>query len=159
GRPADGNHQTDAASGICPASARARTPARPADRTGRPGRPSATRSPCWPRGGIYLTCRQKMARIGRVGSEVALFVDGRRHQPSGGTYPVINPATEEVVGQAPDAGPGQVREATTVARRAFPSWSRTRPEERAEILGRVADLLQKQADELVGLVQAETGAT
>jgi acyl-CoA reductase-like NAD-dependent aldehyde dehydrogenase len=42
---------------------------------------------------------------------------------------------------------------------AFPAWSRTKPEERAALLNKAADLLRERFDELVPLVQAETGAT
>ena len=45
------------------------------------------------------------------------------------------------------------------AQQAFKSWSRTTPEHRAEILDRVADLLVKHGEEIIPLLQAETGAT
>ena len=88
-----------------------------------------------------------------------LFVDGEWVEPAGGRYAVVNPATEELVGEAPEASPEQVRDAAGAARAAFASWSRTSPDERARILSTMADLLDKHADELVPLVQAETGAT
>jgi acyl-CoA reductase-like NAD-dependent aldehyde dehydrogenase len=88
-----------------------------------------------------------------------LFVDGEWLEPSAGRYPVVNPATEEVVGEAPEAGIDQVRDAAAAARTAFRSWSRTSPDERARILSDIADALDKHAEELVPLVQAETGAT
>jgi acyl-CoA reductase-like NAD-dependent aldehyde dehydrogenase len=94
-----------------------------------------------------------------VATQFALFVDGARVEPSEGRYPIINPSTEQVVGEAPEAGVEQVKEAAAAARAAFTSWSRTTPEQRAEILSRTADLLDKYADDLVPLVQAETGAT
>lgn len=88
-----------------------------------------------------------------------LYVDGQWVEPAAGRYDVINPATEAVVGQAPDASAHQVRDAVGAARTAFGSWSRTKPSERAEILHRIADLLDKRNDDLVPLIQAETGAT
>jgi acyl-CoA reductase-like NAD-dependent aldehyde dehydrogenase len=88
-----------------------------------------------------------------------LFIGGAWVEPEGGRYPVIDPATEEVVGDAPQASRGQVYAAAAAAKAAFPAWSRTKPEERAEILHRVADAIAKHADDWAPLAQAETGAT
>ena len=88
-----------------------------------------------------------------------LFIDGEWVEPAGGRYPITNPATEQPVGQAPEASPDQVRDAVNSARKAFATWSRTRPAERAAVLNRISELLEKYNDELVPLVQAETGAT
>jgi acyl-CoA reductase-like NAD-dependent aldehyde dehydrogenase len=52
-----------------------------------------------------------------------------------------------------------VEAAAEAAAGAFPAWSRTKPEERAALLNKAADLLRDRLDELVPLVQAETGAT
>ncbi len=88
-----------------------------------------------------------------------LFINGEWIEPASGSYSVINPATEQVVGEAPEASPDQVRDAVSSARAAFKSWSRTKPADRAEVMNRIGDLLDKYNDELVPLVQAETGAT
>ncbi|MCX5391332.1 aldehyde dehydrogenase family protein [Streptomyces sp. NBC_00094] len=88
-----------------------------------------------------------------------LFIGGEWVEPDGGHYPVIDPATEEVVGLAPEASRAQVYEAAAAAREAFGSWSRTKPEERAAILDRAADLMARDAEENVLLARAETGAT
>ena len=74
-------------------------------------------------------------------------------------YDVVNPATEAVVGQAPEASVAQVEAAAAAAADAFPAWSRTKPEERAALLNKAADLLRDRMEELIPLVQAETGAT
>jgi len=88
-----------------------------------------------------------------------LLIGGSWVEASGGTYDVVNPATEEVVGAAPEATRQDAYAAAAAAREAFGTWSRTSPEERSELLKRAADLLAKRTDELVPLVQAETGAT
>ncbi|MFC9385103.1 aldehyde dehydrogenase family protein [Streptomyces venezuelae] len=88
-----------------------------------------------------------------------LFVGGEWVEPDGGHYEVIDPATEEVVGLAPEASRAQVYEAAAAAREAFASWSRTTPEERAAILDRAADLMARDADANTLLARAETGAT
>ncbi|HEV7887969.1 MAG TPA: aldehyde dehydrogenase family protein [Acidimicrobiales bacterium] len=88
-----------------------------------------------------------------------LLIGGERVDGEAGSYDVVNPATEAVVGQAPEASTVQVAAAAAAAADAFPAWSRTKPEDRAALLHRAADLLRDRMDELVPLVQAETGAT
>ncbi|MFJ8668163.1 aldehyde dehydrogenase family protein [Streptomyces sp. NPDC093600] len=88
-----------------------------------------------------------------------LFIGGEWVEPDGGHYEVVNPATEEVVGLAPEASRAQVYEAAAAARAAFATWSRTRPEERAAILHRAAELMARDAEENAALARAETGAT
>lgn len=75
------------------------------------------------------------------------------------TYEIVNPATEQVVGEAPEATVDEVEAAAAAAASAFPAWSRTTPEERAALLNRAADVIRDHIEELIPLVQAETGAT
>jgi len=75
------------------------------------------------------------------------------------TYEIVNPATEQIVGEAPEATVDEVEAAAAAAADAFPGWSRTTPEDRAELLNRAADVLRDHVEELIPLVQAETGAT
>ena len=88
-----------------------------------------------------------------------LIIGGDRPAGGAGTYDVINPATEAVVGRAPEATTDQAADAAAAAAEAFESWSRTTPELRYELLNRAAELIDSHAAELVPLVQAETGAT
>ncbi|MGW9208737.1 aldehyde dehydrogenase family protein [Embleya sp. NPDC055664] len=88
-----------------------------------------------------------------------LYIGGEWVEPERGHYEVINPATEEVVGLAPEASVEQANAATAAAAEAFGTWSRTTPEERSRILDRAADLFLKMGGEVVPLASAETGAT
>jgi acyl-CoA reductase-like NAD-dependent aldehyde dehydrogenase len=88
-----------------------------------------------------------------------LYIGGEWVEPDNGYYDVINPATEAVVGQAPEASRDQVYAAATAAKAALPAWRATSQEERSEILHRVADVIAKHADEYAVVAQAETGAT
>ncbi|WP_371791807.1 aldehyde dehydrogenase family protein [Streptomyces sp. NBC_01471] len=88
-----------------------------------------------------------------------LFIDGEWVAPDGGHYDVINPATEESVGPAPEASREQVYAAAAAARAAFAGWSRTAPEERSAILGRAADIMQREFLPYAALARAESGAT
>lgn len=87
------------------------------------------------------------------------WIGGSWRTPEKGHYAVVNPATEQVVGEAPEATPAEVADAVAAARAAQGGWSRTDPRERAAVLDRMADLLLEHAGELVPLLQAETGAT
>ncbi|KIZ13516.1 aldehyde dehydrogenase [Streptomyces natalensis ATCC 27448] len=88
-----------------------------------------------------------------------MFIGGEWVTPDDGHYDVIDPATEEVVGRAPEASRAQVAEAVTAAREAFEGWSRTAPEERAAVLGRAAEVMRREFVPYAELAQAETGAT
>ncbi|HSA49045.1 MAG TPA: aldehyde dehydrogenase family protein, partial [Yinghuangia sp.] len=92
------------------------------------------------------------------GEAQKLFIAGEWVEPGRGHYEVVNPATEEVVGLAPEASVEQAYAAAEAAARAFDSWSRTAPEQRSAILGKAADLLFKGGD-LPALAAAESGAT
>ncbi|MEU9146244.1 aldehyde dehydrogenase family protein [Streptomyces sp. NPDC048349] len=87
-----------------------------------------------------------------------LYIGGEWVEPQGGHYEVVNPADESVVGLAPEASPAQVAEAARAAAEAFGAWSRTKPEERAAILDRAADIIQREYEPWTALARAETGA-
>lgn len=88
-----------------------------------------------------------------------LLIGGEWVDGDAGTYDIMNPATEEVVGTAPEASVAQAEEAAAAARRAFPGWAATPAAERGRLLGEVARRLAERQAELVPLVTAETGAT
>lgn len=88
-----------------------------------------------------------------------LIVAGDAIAGAAGGYEVINPATEAIVGVAPEASAGQAEDAARAAAEAFETWSRTTPETRAGLLDAAAGLVEAHTDELIELAQAETGAT
>ncbi|MFE9257821.1 aldehyde dehydrogenase family protein [Streptomyces sp. NPDC006879] len=100
-----------------------------------------------------------MNAAGRGGATPRLHIAGHWVEPAHGYYEVLNPADGSVVALAPEASVDQVHQAAAAAREAFEGWSRTAPEERAAILDRAADLLQRDAGALALLARAETGAT
>ncbi|MGD1219920.1 MULTISPECIES: aldehyde dehydrogenase family protein [Streptomyces] len=91
--------------------------------------------------------------------EQRLFIGGAWVEPEHGHYEVIDPATEEAVGLAPEASRDQVHAAAAAAREAFGVWSRTPAEERAAVLGRAAGIIQRNFLPYAELAQAESGAT
>jgi len=76
-----------------------------------------------------------------------------------GAYPVVNPATEQTIGFAPEASAEQARAAAAAARAAQPAWGALPLEARCALLARAADALEARLPEFVSLVQAETGST
>ncbi|MHB8669875.1 MAG: aldehyde dehydrogenase family protein [Acidimicrobiales bacterium] len=94
-----------------------------------------------------------------VGEPYRLLVGGEWIEGSAGTYPVIDPATEEVVAEAPEASVSDAQAAAAAARRAQPGWAATPREERARLLQAVADRVRERSQELLALIIAETGAT
>jgi aldehyde dehydrogenase (NAD+) len=91
-----------------------------------------------------------------------LFIDGAwTDGQAEGTITVVDPATEESIGQVPEAGVEDARAAIAAARRAFDEgpWPYLKPAERGAVLKRMADVLQSRHDELRRLIVAETGST
>jgi acyl-CoA reductase-like NAD-dependent aldehyde dehydrogenase len=70
---------------------------------------------------------------------------------------VINPATEEVIGQVPACGKEELDRAVAAARRAFASWRKTPVGERRRVIAAMADVIAANHDELYRLLTAEQG--
>jgi len=75
----------------------------------------------------------------------------------GGTTAVLNPATGEAIGEAPDSGPADVDRAVAAARDAFDGWARTTPADRALALLRLAGAIEEHGDELAELEADNAG--
>src|SRR5829696_2521723 len=91
--------------------------------------------------------------------EGRLFIDGEfREAKSGKRYDVINPADESVVSTAADAGPEDVHDAVTAARRVADetSWG-TDHKFRRHCLEQLQAALRNDAEEFQKLVTAEAG--
>ena len=88
-----------------------------------------------------------------------LLIDGKLVAGSGGTFPTINPATEEVLGVAADATVEDMGQAIDAARRAFDDsdWS-TNTELRVRCVRQLQDVLTKHVEKLRELTIAEVGA-
>ena len=80
-----------------------------------------------------------------------LFIGGRfRDARSGKTFPTVNPATGEVIAEVAAGDAPDIDDAVTAARAAFghPAWRDMEARERARLLGKLGDLIEKHADEL-----------
>jgi len=90
-----------------------------------------------------------------------MLIGGKWVEASGGlTYEIPNPATEEVIGRAPDASREDMRSAIDAARRAFEegSWRRSTPRDRAKVLNAIADAIEARKEEMREILIAEAGA-
>ncbi|MEV5898407.1 NAD-dependent succinate-semialdehyde dehydrogenase [Streptomyces sp. NPDC052127] len=87
-----------------------------------------------------------------------LFIDGAwRAASDGQTFPVENPATQQVIAKVADASIEDGKAAAAAAATALPAWSRRAPRARAEILRRAYELVIAAKDDLADLITAENG--
>jgi len=90
--------------------------------------------------------------------KLALYIDGRWCQSSSGeTAPVINPATEEVIGQLPIATPVDLDRAVAAAASAFRDWADRTPAARLMVMRAAADLIRKRVDPIAAVMTREQG--
>ena len=88
-------------------------------------------------------------------TDYTMTIDGTQRRASRG-MPVLNPATEEVIGEAPAATPEQLDEAVAAAKRAFGTWRRDEGARR-EALVRAAEALLAQAQVIGRTLTLEQG--
>jgi aldehyde dehydrogenase (NAD+) len=89
----------------------------------------------------------------------ACYIDGAWVPSTGaGTIDVINPATEEVIGQVADGTADDVDRAVVAARAAFETWSTTSVDERVKFLTRISEGLAARQEEMARTIVAEMGA-
>ena len=86
------------------------------------------------------------------------YIDGNQVPPAGGAYIAgIEPASGQLISEIPDSGPEDVECAVEAAGRAFPAWSHLPAGERSKILLRIADLIERDLEELARLESRDTG--
>jgi succinate-semialdehyde dehydrogenase/glutarate-semialdehyde dehydrogenase len=76
---------------------------------------------------------------------------------SGAAFAVINPATGEILGHAPDMGVAETRRAIEAAERALPGWRDRPAKERAQIMRRWFELIMAEQERLARIITAEQG--
>src|ERR1700757_3564985 len=86
------------------------------------------------------------------------FVNGKFTDASDGrTSDVIDPSTGEVYAHAPVSGHQDVDAAMQAAAAAFGGWRDTTPSERSLAMFRIADAIEKRADDIVAAETRNTG--
>jgi len=76
---------------------------------------------------------------------------------SGKTIAVTNPATGAVIGEVPNCGAAETRRAIAAAQTAFEGWRATPAAERATMLRRLAEAIEKNKEALAVLLTTEQG--
>ena len=95
-----------------------------------------------------------------LAKELKLLIDGKWvAAKSGKTFPVEDPATEEIVAHAPAGDKADIDLAVAAARRAFEAgpWSRISPADRSRLVWRLGDLLEQHIDEFAELEALDNG--
>jgi aminomuconate-semialdehyde/2-hydroxymuconate-6-semialdehyde dehydrogenase len=89
---------------------------------------------------------------------LANYIDGRLCAPRSGRYlDVFEPATGGRYADCPDSGADDIDTAVAAATRAFPAWSATPVAQRAQIMNRIADLVESRLDEFAQVESRDSG--
>jgi 1-pyrroline dehydrogenase len=91
---------------------------------------------------------QKLQNL--VGGEAVDAVEG-------GTAEIINPATGETIAEVPEGTQADVDRAVEAAKKAWPEWRDSTPGERAEVLLKLADLIDEHTEELAEIESRNVG--
>ncbi len=86
-----------------------------------------------------------------------LFINGEWRTGGGAGVKSFDPSTNDQVFEAASATRHEVADAASAARAAFPGWSLTPFEERAKILRRYKEIIERDAEQLARLISIETG--
>lgn len=91
--------------------------------------------------------------------ELQHYINGEWIDSTGSTkVDVINPATEEVLGQISNGTKEDLDKAVQAARDAFPSFSTTTVEERITLLHRIVEEYEKRKQDIIQTITMELGA-
>ncbi|WP_158926143.1 aldehyde dehydrogenase family protein [Acidisphaera sp. S103] len=97
---------------------------------------------------------------GFLGRRSGMLIDGKLVQAvSGKTFPVYNPATGTVIANVPEGDKADVDLAVAAARRAFDDgvWAKVGPSARGKMLWKLADLIERDLEELAELESIDNG--
>lgn len=91
--------------------------------------------------------------------QTRLFINGEFiNADSGKTFNTLNPATGDIITSVAEADTSDVNKAVIAARRAFEtSWLKVSGMERGRLIHRLADLIEKNIDELAALESLDNG--
>src|SRR5271156_3894384 len=95
-----------------------------------------------------------------LGRSSKMLIDGKMvGAASGKTFEVVNPATGAVIANVPEGDKADVDLAVAAARRAFDNgvWAKVSPSEKGRMLWRLADLIERDLEELAELESIDNG--
>ncbi len=85
------------------------------------------------------------------------FIGGEWVESEGGTMEVLNPSTGEVIAEVQRSTEADVDRAVEAAKRALPDWLEKTPKDRMELLLKLADVIDENAEELARLESLNVG--
>lgn len=86
------------------------------------------------------------------------YINGKLVAPASGKYIYnYNPATGEVYSLIPDSDDVDVNLAVAAAEKAFPSWSKSSPEKRHDVLIKLVNLIERDLDKLAEAESIDNG--
>jgi succinate-semialdehyde dehydrogenase/glutarate-semialdehyde dehydrogenase len=91
------------------------------------------------------------------GIPTELFIDGKWGPGSGGTLPVLNPSTGQVITDIARAGDDDVARAVDAAAGAQDAWAATAPRERGEVLRKAFEAMISRREEIAYVMSLEMG--
>lgn len=91
-----------------------------------------------------------------MNADVTLYIGGSWRRTVE-TLPIINPATEDVIGTVAVAEPQDLEEALAAAAEGFRIWSRTSPWKRAEIILKASALMRERLEDIARSITVENG--
>ena len=84
------------------------------------------------------------------------WIDGRE-VASRETFATLNPATGDVIAEVASGGEAEVDAAVRAAKEAFPKWANTPAKERAKLMRKLGELIEKNVPMLAALETQDTG--
>lgn len=88
--------------------------------------------------------------------DLQLYIGGSWRKTSS-DLPVLNPATEAVIGRLPRADKRDLDDALTAAAEGFRVWSRTSPRDRADVMLKASQLMRERIEEIAHAITLEHG--
>ncbi|MDM5338547.1 NAD-dependent succinate-semialdehyde dehydrogenase [Fictibacillus enclensis] len=90
--------------------------------------------------------------------QMKMFIDGEwKDAENTNTISVVNPSTGKTIGQIPNGGRSETRNAIEAAERAFKMWSNLTANERGDYLLKLRDLMHDNKQQLAEIMSMEMG--
>ena len=87
-----------------------------------------------------------------------MYINGKWVKAKGtGKIKVINPSTEEIIGTIPVGNREDIDYAIKSAKESFTNWSKSRIEDRIDILNSLSASLKERSEEIAQIITSEVG--
>lgn len=87
---------------------------------------------------------------------IPLIIDGKEDVGSE-LFDVVSPKTGKVCWRAVSSSSEDATRAVEAAQRSFPSWSKTKPQQKQKIFFKAANILESRIPEYNGIMETEMG--